>query len=242
MLVDASIVVREHRTLLHQLRGLADAEIAGLVYALRSESVERTRQLLIELLPGLILPYETAAGELAAVAYEDLRAASAARGTFYAETSPAAFTPARAEGTARWAVGALVDEDLHSTLLTRLAGSSARAIFDASRGTMQMNGAREDVRFQRMARPGACAFCGMLASRPPWQAYRSEGTAEAGSHDSCQCLVMPLHPGTEMAQLAHVEREKWEEKYRQALTDEDGRSLSGTKDILAEWRRYHGTK
>ena len=141
--MNAGNVVREHRTLLHQLRGLADAELAGLLAAIDGLPVADTRNALIEVLPELMAPYEVAAGELAAVAYEDLRAASAARGTFYAETAPVAFTPARAEGTARWAVGALVDENLQATLFTRLAGSSARAIFDASRDTMQANGARE---------------------------------------------------------------------------------------------------
>lgn len=240
--MNAQSVVREHRSQLLQLRGLADADLAGLVAALEGLSVADVRNALIEVMPDLLAPYELAAGELAAVAYEDLRAASAARGTFYAETAPAVFTPGKAEGTARWAVGTLVDESLEATLYTRLAGSAARAIFDMSRETMELNGSREQtVRFQRMARPGTCAFCGMLASRPAWQAYKSEGAAQAGSHDNCQCLVMPIYPGTEMAQLADVERQKFERMYQQARADESGRSLSDPKDILAEWRRYHGT-
>lgn len=51
--------------------------------------------------------------------------------------------------------------------LSRLAGSSQRLLYDVERETVMQMGAEDDhaVRYQRMAQPGCCAFCAMLASR-----------------------------------------------------------------------------
>lgn len=71
----------------------------------------------------------------------------------------------------------------------------------------------------------------------------SRGKRELGSttHDDCKCIAIPVYPGTEMAGLAKATRLDFEKKYQQAGAGEDGKSLYATKDILAEWRRYHGT-
>lgn len=54
-----------------------------------------------------------------------------------------------------------------SLALERLTGSSQRMLYDVERETVMMMGAEEDhaVSYQRMAQPGCCAFCAMLASR-----------------------------------------------------------------------------
>lgn len=279
--MSAQSMVSNHRSQLMQLRGLADRDIAALLAAVSGAPVAEVRNTLIEALSEVVAPYLAASGELAAVLIEDLRAEAGRRGVFYAESATPAFAPAKVDGTVRWAVGPLADETLEATVATRLSGSVARAIMDASRDTMMTNGAREGVRFQRMPRPGCCAFCGMLASRPPWMAYKSEASAGgvvgrgveesrnfnedgsqrlfgnrmaggvrargkreigAATHDECHCVIVPLYPGSAMAALAGSTRRSYEEKYRQSLTDESGKQLSAPKDILAEWRRYHGTR
>lgn len=70
----------------------------------------------------------------------------------------------------------------------------------------------------------------------------ARGRRELGSttHDDCKCIAIPVYPGTEMAGLAQATRLDFEKKYQQAGSDEDGNSLYETKDILAEYRRYHG--
>src|SRR5690625_3661040 len=220
---------------------MADRDLVALLAAVEGLPVAEVRNVLIGALPDLVGPYVTASGELAAVMFEDLRAEAGRRGVFYASVPDVMPAPARIEGTARWAVGSLADESLGSTVQSRMSGSLARMIMDASRDTMQANGARERVRFQRMARTQACAFCGMLASRPPWMAYTSEAKANAASHDDCRCVVTPLYPGSEMAALARVEREKWERKYRESVvTTEHG--VVSFKGTLANWRKEHGTR
>lgn len=239
--MSAGVMVREHRSQLLQLRGLADRDIVALLAAVEGLPVAEVRNVLIAALPELVEPYVSASGELAAVMFEDLRAEAGRRGVFYAQVPDVMPPIARIEGTARWAVGSLVDESLGSTVQSRMSGSVARMIMDASRDTMQANGSREQVRFQRMARAGACAFCGMLASRPPWMAYTSEAKANAASHDDCRCVVTPLYPGSEMSDLARVEREKWERMYRDVVATSDSGAVS-VKGTLANWRQEHGTK
>ncbi|WP_130453095.1 hypothetical protein [Leucobacter luti] len=249
-------MVNEHRTQLMQLRALADTDVAAVLRAVSGGPVASVRDALIEALPEVLAPYLTASGELAAAFIEDLRMEAGRRGVFYAETAPVGIPPAKVEATARWAVAPLLDESVQSTVESRLSGSVARSIMDASRDTMLLNGGQQGIKFQRMPRPGCCAFCGMLASRPPWMAYKSGVSAggavqyERGgvswsgtaSHDECHCVVVPLYPGTEMASLAAATRHDFEEMYQQSNNDGAGTSLSATKDILAEWRRYHGTR
>ena len=178
-MASAQTMVQEHRQQLMQLRALADKDLRALLALIGDGDVARVRNALIEALPDVVAPYLTASGELAAVMFEDLRAEAGRRGTFYAETVPATLPASKVDATARWAVAPLADESLGSSVLTRLSGSVGRSIMDASRDTMALNGTREDVRFQRMPRPGCCAFCGMLASRPLYMAYRSEASASA---------------------------------------------------------------
>ena len=216
--------MQEHRQQLIQLRSLADADVAALMSIVAGSSVADVRNALIEVLPDLVAPYLTASGELAAVMFEDLRVEAGVRGTFYAESATPALAPARAEATVRWAVSPLADESLKSSVESRLRGSMARMIMDASRDTMQANGAREKLRFQRVPRGAAdtCDFCVMLASRPSWVAYTSNAAAQAGSHDNCHCVVAPLYPGSEMASMAADVRRK----YMRVYTGEE--SLDGS--------------
>lgn len=277
-------MVRDHRQQLGQLKALADADLAALLALLDSGDVAGVRNVLIEALPEILRPYTTAAGELAAVLFEDLRAEAGVRGVFYATAAETVMPVSQVDAVARWSVTPLADEALASTPLTRLAGFAARAIFDSSRETIGQNGLRDstqNIGFQRMARANCCAFCGLLASRPLYMAYKSEASAggvvgrgvdtsanfntdgsqrlfgnrmaggvkkrgvrELGSstHNDCKCVVVPLYPGTEMSELARVEREKFQLMYQQSLTGDNNEPLSGTKEILAEWRSYHGTK
>lgn len=234
-------MIRTHRQQLMQLRSLADVDLLSLLDALGGLSVVEVRNALIQVLPELVAPYTAAAGELAAVMFEDLRVEAGRRGVFYADMAAPALAPERVSSTARWAVSPMVDSSLDSTVLSRLSGSVARMIMDGSRDTMLANGAREKLRFQRMARPNACAFCGMLASRPAYMAYTSEAKAAAASHDDCRCVVAALYPGSEMAELASVERDRWSEKYARATTTDASGAVS-TKGTLSAWRRMNNSK
>lgn len=76
--------------------------------------------------------------------------------------------------SAEWALGA----DGRKAL-SRLNGTMQRAIYDGDRATTVSNAQSHGMRWIRVARPGACAFCRMLATRTTLadDLYRSEEAA-----------------------------------------------------------------
>lgn len=249
--MSAQAAVAEHRQHLIQLRFLADAELFALLAAVKGLTVAETRNVLIAAVPELIAPYISASGELAAVLFEDLRSEAGRRGTFYAEVATPLPNAEKLDSTVRWAVGPLADDALEATVFTRMSGALSSMVMNASRDTIVTNGDREQVGFQRMPRPGCCAFCGMLASRGADYStsraaggrirYERDGKSWIGtaSHDGCHCTVVPVYSGTEMAELADATQKRFEQMYLSALKSDDGEG--STKSMLASWRKANGT-
>ena len=269
MAIPEWVALERYRQDMAHLTNMARNDLAGFLYQVRDLPVAEVRELLIQVMPDIVAPYLSASGALSANWYEQLRAAVGARGSFYPQTFSWGVQQSQANAVARWAVGPLAEGDT-TLVLSRLAGSVQRMIFDAARGVVEGNAIRDPVRvgFQRIARPGCCAFCGMLASRGA--VYRSSesaggvvgrgsdrtGFGTAGNrlsggigggakargqmnlgdryHDDCNCVVMPVFVGTELAEIARIEKEKYLEMYQQS----GGR---GTSDVLANWRKEHGT-
>lgn len=237
-------VLERYRADLQDLSALAARDVSLLLSELRGSPIGEVREILTAVLPDLVEPFLGASGELAATWYEDLRAASAVRGTFYAEAAASAIPAGKAERLARWAVAPLVaDESATSDVLSRLSGAVQRAVFDAGRDTVVSNTRRDPVRvgWQRMARPGSCAFCSMLASRGA--AYESQASASRTSsgeryHDHCHCVATPIFEGTEIAEIAQADQAQFTAMYEQARRE----ATSGrTSDVLSAWRAVHGT-
>lgn len=211
--------------------------------------------------PELIAPYESTAGELTALWYEESAPELAFRAT------PAALTPGEQLATStRWALGAAGD-----VALTRIAGFTQRAIFNASRETIIGNHRREPgSTWARHASSNACAFCKMMATRGAvystkeaaryvgaerWEAKRNykgqkvghdigragrvRGTQPAGEkyHDKCFCTAIEVRPGHSYEPPPYVE--KWNEEYIAAVRATDGVGEFGaidTKAVLAHMR------
>lgn len=237
-------VVERYRADVQDLTALAARDVSVLLSELRGSPVGEVREVLTAVLPDLVGPYLGASGELAATWYEDLRAAAAVSGTFYAEVAGAGIPDAQAQGLARWAVAPLVaDEDAIPDVMSRLSGAVQRAVFDAGRDTVRANTRRDPVRvgWQRMARPGSCAFCGLLASRGA--VYESQQSASSSSsghryHDRCHCVATPIFEGTEMAELAAADQAQFQAMYEQARREA---SSGRTSDVLSAWRAVHGS-
>ena len=101
------------------------------------------------------------------------------------------------------------DADRARTVMAnRLAGSAARlALGGARKMTLRtIDGQAVIVGYRRVARPGACDFCSMLAGRGAvyksrqraafvGQSGRVRGTRQIGAsyHDNCSCVVEPLY-------------------------------------------------
>ncbi|RLP74359.1 hypothetical protein D9V32_13505 [Mycetocola tolaasinivorans] len=176
MAVPDWVKLEQHRQDLWHLSNRARRDLRGFLYQVRDLPVAEVRDLLTEVIPDLAGPYLTSSGDLAATWYEDLRQAVSARGTFHVQGQTVGVQRSQSNAVARWAVAPLIDGDTDG-VLSRLGGAVQRMIFDSARGVIEGNTRRDPVRvgFQRMARPGCCAFCGMLASRGA--VYRTEGSA-----------------------------------------------------------------
>ncbi|MFL0158493.1 VG15 protein [Mycobacteroides chelonae] len=142
--------------------------------------------------PELITPYISASADITATWYED-QPTRAGAALFYA--TPAELPSVeQLAASGRWAMG-------ESDPTKALQGTAKRSIFRSSRNTVVVNARAEQVRWVRHARPGACGFCRMLATRSATvgnSSYLTEGTARAASkshiaqgHDFCTCLIIP---------------------------------------------------
>ncbi len=140
---------------------------------------------LLQAFPELVGPYLQASALVSAQVYDELAPGLA----FKAQPAPE-LPEDRLIGSARWALYA-PGEGLPQN---RLAGATARMVMDVSRQTTLENLAVEynvpmteirdpGTRWARQARPNACGFCRMLATRGA--VYRNRGVAydeEAGVH------------------------------------------------------------
>jgi len=133
------------------------------------------RDVLLEMYPLMLEPYREIAAQMYASWYEEVRR-STLGGVFVATASTQALAPEAVVATVRWGVGPLFGQG-DSTALMRLGGASQRLILDAGRSTIDVNAERDpvSVSWSRVAQPGACDFCRMLAGRGP--VYRSEAAA-----------------------------------------------------------------
>lgn len=160
-----AVSAAERRSLLSELARLAAVDLAALWRQATALDAD-FRAYIAEAFPELVDPYMSAASMLAADWFEESNPESA----FTAELSPP-LPRERLVSTVHWALGADGDK-----ALDRLSGSTQRAVFDGARETTMLNVELEPgTRWAREARPNACAFCRMMATRGA--VYRTERDA-----------------------------------------------------------------
>jgi hypothetical protein len=134
-------------------------------------------------LPQIVLPHANASATVTAQWYNELDPSSS-----FAATPVVNLSQGRMDGTLGWALYAptgyttpfgeddstvgigpdFVSAPILPTAdetLSRLAGSTKRMVYDASRDTVVTNAQQQGVRWARVAQPNACAFCRMLATK-----------------------------------------------------------------------------
>lgn len=154
-------------------------------------------------LSGSLPKYQTAVAALtykfgqvsalqAARYYKAERAAAGVGGRFL----PRGADPAgieQVQASVRWATKGLYSTEPDITAAKTLTnGVAQKMVVDTGRNTL-IAAIENDTKargWAREARPGACSFCALLATRGA--VYRSEQTAEFKAHDHCHCLPVPL--------------------------------------------------
>lgn len=116
--------------------------------------------------PDIAIPYHQAAAQFAATAFEEDFPEITATAVL-AETPPVESL----KKSAQWALSA----DGRKAL-DRLNGPLQRTLYNGLRDTTAVNAEVNGMRWMRIARPNACAFCRLLASRTE-NLYRSEESA-----------------------------------------------------------------
>lgn len=160
----------ERRFILDQTVNLAQADVAKLWSAAERQSDVEFARYVIEAFPQIVDPYHQLSAMTSATFFEndfpDMKG----------PVVPAAPLPTeQLAKSAEWALGA----DGRKAL-DRMYGTVHRAIYDGDRNTTVVNSQPRGMRWVRVARPDACVFCRMLASRTAMgDTYRaSEGVVQ----------------------------------------------------------------
>lgn len=159
------VSAEERRFLLQQVNRLAQTDLDRLWNEAASRSNADFAALVAEAFPEVVDPYNSMAAQLAATWFE----LSLPQSTYIAEVAP----PIPVEkllASTRWALGATGNQGLQ-----RLSGTLQRAVLDGARDTTLLNVETTGSRWARHARPDACPFCKLLATREA--SYRSEADA-----------------------------------------------------------------
>lgn len=198
--------------------------------------------------PDIVIPYHQAAAEFAASAFEEDFPGLAV-------TAVVADPPDTdsLRKSAQWALGADGRQALN-----RMSGTIQRHIYDGGRDTTVLNAEAAGLRWVRVARPNACAFCRLLASRAAVddgfrsqesaltvvgrRGGRTRGTRKLGVkyHDDCQCTTKAIPAGRtaldylyEQEPEAAFAAEQYLNEYNKARDEADS---GDTKKILSAWR------
>lgn len=170
--------------------------------------------------PEITIPYAEVAATLAATWFE----LSAPESTYVAVTAPTAPVEKLVK-SAQWALSAD-----GADAVPRLRGTLDRTIYDGARETTRINVERTNSRWAVHARPAACPWCRMMATRGA--VYKSGASALAACHDNGHCVAIEIRQPGQYTPPSYLE--KWDDEYLKA------RANAGTGDpkaIQAAWRQ-----
>lgn len=188
-----------------QLTTVTAAAAAEIAAEAAQAAPERRLAVALGVLPQIVPAYYDAAGSLAALWYDELRA-EVRPSTSYVPTivgDPVTDWIDREVRKAQTGVEADFEAEL-ARLMDEVADLAekevARGFRDTITGNTNMD--REAIGWSRIARPGACKFCTMLADKGA--IFRSESTAIFSAHKRCHCAARPAFKGGEHGPEANV--------------------------------------
>lgn len=139
--------------------------------------------------PELVTEFGDVSALLAADFYDMLRDVAPSAASFQAAYA-APVDPGKAEGAARWAVGALFAED-DSLFTSQILGATQRLVSQRGRDTIFDNAGKDPVRTSVARIPSGsdtCSFCIMLAARGAVYTDLVSAGEMNDFHDLCDCV------------------------------------------------------
>lgn len=192
--------VEQHRQSVQDVATLAVAELVAEWPGLPLDNPVALKSDLADVLLELYADFSLMSATLAADFYDELRGLAGITDPYVASLAPEV-TAEQIEASASWAATAAFDDP--DKALRDAAGALDRIVLERERETTMLNidSDPSEPRWARVARPDACAFCALLASRGA--VYRSEssalfvgvttderrqrGTQDDKYHDWCGC-------------------------------------------------------
>lgn len=171
-------------------------------------------------------------------------AAARLRGQIYVAKMPT-FNPIEAsKPVVGWGMARFMSDGFDD-MSDNVVGAMTRAVASYNRDTMLYNAGLDDavVSVQRVAEPGACAFCALMA----FSSQRSVSGASldvrttsyaVDFHNKCRCSIETLYEGDSPLRPDYYD--KFERDYLDATKSIDGPLR--TKEVLAEMRVVGGLK
>lgn len=221
-----AVTPQERQFLLDQLNLTASSSLAAVWSRAAVLDSAAFTAFMVDAFPELAGMYAATSAQMAATWFE----MSAPASTYVAVTAP--LPPVEKLATsAEWALGAQGEQGL-----ARMEGTLQRAVYDGARDTIILNVEKTGSRWVRHARPDACAFCRMLATRHDnprsWYRTRESALGSSGFHDHCRCQAVEVREGQSYTPPSYVQ--EWDDEYRKAAANA-GRG--DAKSILAAWRQ-----
>jgi hypothetical protein len=222
----------DHADALSTFSTAQDAAVARDVGTLLGSANGNLGKTAYQSLPDLIAMHADNAGLFTANWYDEIDPTSSFRAKPMFDIPPEQVTKA-----IDWALYAPGEEPP----IIRLTGSSQRLVRQASRETVVNNAAKEGVRWARYAKPTACAFCRLLATRgagDPNQKWLYHSEKSAGGeghsyHDHCECVPVAVRAGAIWTPPEYAQG--WEQQYTDA-TAATKRGKGYFKRVVAHMR------
>lgn len=199
-------------------------DLAKLWPRLNPHELDRTLPRWVNANHAVVARYASMSSGVAGDFYDAERVFAKATGRF---TVPLADAPPleQVEASLRWATKNLWDPPAGSDrrmdpLPARLTAAkhkseavATKLVTDTARATIVDAVQRDKVAtaWVRQARPDACSFCRMIATRGP---VYSEHTVAFQAHDGCSCVAVPLFKGQKWQPDEHVRA--WQALYQRA--------------------------
>lgn len=202
---------------------LAQQEVLSLFRISKEETDLNTIKLLRDSLPVIAERYGSVSAQAAAIHYDELRniAFQDTRVPNYVAATPALAYSERIETVLDYGIASNFTDN-RQKMATVLSSGITGIVSQYNRDTITVNSERDNqvglIKVQRVAEPGACAFCSMLAvndiTYTGIQAEASIITYEDNYHDSCNCSVEVVFEGQERIKPPYYN--KMEETYKEA--------------------------
>lgn len=214
-----AVSAQERRYLLQQVNRLAEQDLNSLWSQADRLADTDFFTFIVQAYPLVADPYTDMSANLAATWFELSDETSAYKAI---TASPPPID--KLEANARWALKATGTQGR-----TDLTGSLNRAVFDGARETTRVNVIATGSRWAVDARPTACPWCRMMATRGA--VYKKEATALSACHDNGHCVAIEDRTG-DYEPPSHIEQ--WEDEYLKARADAGS---GDTKAVQAAWRQ-----